>query len=46
VKGAYREAEDIAYPKKRDVDMSFIDLATQMLAYGSHPARRTRRPAA
>jgi proline dehydrogenase len=39
VKGAYREPANIAYPKKRDVDASFIDLATQMLAYGGHPAR-------
>jgi proline dehydrogenase len=32
VKGAYREPAGIAYPKKRDVDASYIELAGQLLA--------------
>ena len=32
VKGAYREPANIAYPNKRDVDKSFLDLAGEMLA--------------
>jgi proline dehydrogenase len=32
VKGAYREPASVAYPKKRDVDRSFLALATLMLA--------------
>jgi proline dehydrogenase len=31
VKGAYREPETIAYPRKRDVDANFLALATVML---------------
>jgi proline dehydrogenase len=32
VKGAYREAASIAYPRKHDVDENYLMLATQMLA--------------
>ena len=31
VKGAYREPAHIAYPKKRDVDAHYVDLASRML---------------
>jgi len=36
VKGAYREPANIAYPKKKDVDDSFVALATKMLAAAHH----------
>jgi proline dehydrogenase len=50
VKGAYRERSDIAMPKKRDVDDSFLSLAKTMLGrdaresglravFGTHDAR-------
>ena len=32
VKGAYKEPADLAYPKKADVDGSFLRLASQLLA--------------
>jgi proline dehydrogenase len=32
VKGAYREAAGIAYPKKHDVDSNFVALAAEMLS--------------
>jgi proline dehydrogenase len=38
VKGAYREPAHVAYPKKRDVDASFLDLANQMLAAAGRPS--------
>jgi proline dehydrogenase len=31
VKGAYREPADVAYPRKADVDASFLTLATRMI---------------
>jgi len=37
VKGAYREPAGIAYPKKRDVDANFSNLATLMLATAGAP---------
>ncbi len=37
VKGAYREPAHVAYPKKRDVDASFLELANQMLAAAGRP---------
>ena len=37
VKGAYREAPRIAFPKKRDVDANFVDLANRMLAAAGRP---------
>ena len=50
VKGAYREPADVAYPKKRDVDANFLELATVMIGpaarasglravFGTHDAR-------
>jgi proline dehydrogenase len=36
VKGAYREPANIAYPKKRDVDASFHELALEMIAAAGH----------
>jgi len=38
VKGAYREPATIAWPKKRDVDTSFVRLARQLLEDGTNPA--------
>lgn len=38
VKGAYREPSHIAFPKKRDVDANFMQLATGMLASVGRPA--------
>ncbi len=38
VKGAYREPAHLAFPRKRDVDRNFLDLATQMLAAAGRPA--------
>jgi proline dehydrogenase len=38
VKGAYREPASVAYPKKRDVDRSFLALATLMLAADARAA--------
>ena len=38
VKGAYREPASLAFPKKRDVDRNFLELATQMLAAAGRPA--------
>jgi proline dehydrogenase len=42
VKGAYREAASVAYPRKHDVDENYFTLATQMLAAArrSGPALR------
>jgi proline dehydrogenase len=36
VKGAYREAATVAYPKKSDVDANFLALARQMLEAARH----------
>jgi proline dehydrogenase len=38
VKGAYREPASVAHPKKRDVDRSFLALATLMLAADARAA--------
>jgi proline dehydrogenase len=38
VKGAYREPATIAWPRKRDVDASFLRLARQLLQGGTNPA--------
>jgi proline dehydrogenase len=42
VKGAYREPPEIAYPRKKDVDESYMHLALQLL---SPQARQRMRPA-
>ena len=38
VKGAYKETGDVAYPKKSDVDASFLTLAKQMIAPAARAA--------
>jgi proline dehydrogenase len=42
VKGAYREPAAIAYPKKRDVDTNFLELADAMLANAGGRSSRAR----
>lgn len=48
VKGAYREPADRAFPKKKDVDASFLVLATELLnatqRAGARPAFATHDP--
>ncbi len=44
VKGAYREAPDIAFADKRDVDGAFTELAETMLESGVEPAFGTHDP--
>jgi proline dehydrogenase len=41
VKGAYLEPEDVAYPKKVDVDASYVRLLETMLRAGGHTAIAT-----
>lgn len=38
VKGAYREPANVAWPKKADVDTSFLRLTKQLLEHGTNPA--------
>ena len=38
VKGAYREPHTVAWPKKADVDTSFLRLTKQLLERGTNPA--------
>lgn len=45
VKGAYKEPPDIAFPKKTDVDASFVSLMQKMLASGVYHAIATHDPA-
>jgi proline dehydrogenase len=40
VKGAYRELSNIAYPNKRDVDASFLELVREMIAARPAPVPR------
>lgn len=40
-KGAYRESSDIAFPKKSQVDASFVRLMHQLLQNGTYPAIAT-----
>jgi len=35
VKGAYQEAKEVAYPKKRDVDQNFFELTKRLLSDGA-----------
>ncbi len=44
VKGAYKEAADVAYPSKRDVDDAFVRLMRVLLAKGTGPAFATHDP--
>lgn len=37
VKGAYREPEDVAFPKKSDTDRAYYDLSVRMLEGGAFP---------
>lgn len=41
VKGAYNEPPSLAYPRKRDVDASFLRLAELLLLHGNYPAIAT-----
>lgn len=41
VKGAYNEPPTVAYPRKRDVDASFLRLAKRLLNAGNYPAIAT-----
>jgi proline dehydrogenase len=41
VKGAYREPASVAWPKKADVDTSFLRLTKQLLERGTNPAIAT-----
>lgn len=41
VKGAYKEAPDVAYPKKEDVDRNFIHIIEQHLRNGNYAAIAT-----
>jgi proline dehydrogenase len=45
VKGAYREPATVAWPKKKDVDASFLRLTRQLLERGTNPAIATHDPA-
>lgn len=40
-KGAYREASDIAFPDKRDVDRQYVALMERLLREGNYPAIAT-----
>jgi len=40
-KGAYQEAEDVAFPDKRDVDANFIDCMEQLMERGHYPGIAT-----
>lgn len=44
VKGAYREAPDVAFPDKADVDRAFAALAERLLDAGTRPAFATHDP--
>jgi proline dehydrogenase len=41
VKGAYKEPPEIAYPRKADVDRSFVEEMHVLLAQGNYPAIAT-----
>jgi len=45
VKGAYREARDIAYQRKSEVDAAFVSLMETLLSAGTKPAIATHDPA-
>lgn len=44
VKGAYKEAADVAFPDKADVDRAFAGLAERLLDAGRRPAFATHDP--
>jgi proline dehydrogenase len=37
-KGAYKEASDVAYPHKQDVDRNYVRLMTKLFENGTYPA--------
>lgn len=41
VKGAYKEATDVAFPDKRDVDAQYVQQAERLLTNGNYPAIAT-----
>jgi proline dehydrogenase len=43
-KGAYREPPNIAFPKKRQVDQSYVRLTETLLDRGAYPALATHDP--
>ena len=45
VKGAYKEAEAVAYPKKADVDAAYARMMKALLTDGHYPAIATHDPA-
>lgn len=45
VKGAYREAKDVAFQAKADVDTQFVELMRLLLTRGTYPAIATHDPA-
>jgi proline dehydrogenase len=45
VKGAYKEPESVAYPRKADVDAAFLRLTRALLDSGTYPAIATHDPA-
>jgi len=45
VKGAYKEPESVAYPRKADVDTAFLRLTRLLLDEGTYPAIATHDPA-
>ena len=44
VKGAYKEPESVAYPRKADVDAAFLRLTRLLLDAGNYPAIATHDP--
>jgi len=44
VKGAYKEAKNVAYQKKSEVDGAFVDLMQTLLDEGTYPAIATHDP--
>jgi proline dehydrogenase len=40
-KGAYREAADVAFPRKSDVDANYVKLMLHLFDHGSYPAIAT-----
>jgi proline dehydrogenase len=41
VKGAYREPASVAYPRKADVDATYVSLMRKLMAEGNYPAIAT-----
>ena len=40
-KGAYREARDVAFPRKKDVDANYVRLMFELFDHGTYPAIAT-----